>query len=299
MADLLQFLKQKHIGEVLTLASKIIETKTDTSAYDGFMLIAENNILSVPLYDSKENGYTAFLDILDILYYLSTEDLKNNTFTEKLQKKTCGELADYSKLDPFIKVTDTSNLIQVLQISSQDYRSLHRFPVVDSQGKLKGIVSQSLLVRFLEPHTKKFDFGTLQVGVLGLGIDKQVITISEDSSLSAAIRKLRESKVSGIGVIDHTGKLVGNFGATALKFLGLKVIDSINITLKDFLHQKPDTKEESTIVVTKQTTAHQVITKFTTSGVHRIFVVDEKGHPIGIISLGDIIELFFRHILIE
>jgi len=299
MADLLQFLKQKQIGEVLVLANKILEAKTSTNAYEGFKILAEHHILSIPLFDDKSQSYTAFLDILDILFYLTNKEIHLNNFEEKLKEKTCGELANFSKLDPFIKITDTTNLIQVLQLSSQDYKSLHRFPVMDSTGKVKGIVSQSLLVRFLEPHTKKFDFGTLNIGLLGVGLDKQVITISEDESVAAAIQKLRNFGISGIGVVDKDGKLIGNFGATAVKFLGLKVIDIVNVTLKQFLTSKPGTHEETTVTATKQTTAHQAITKFTTTGAHRIFVVDENHHPIGIISLSDIIELFFRHIIIE
>jgi len=284
----------------LNQGHNIIEARTTTNAYEGFRLLATHNILSIPLYDEKAESYTSFLDILDILYYLTHQGTVISNFEAKLKEKTCGELADYSKLDPFIKITDTSNLIQVLQISSQDYRSLHRFPVVDATGKVKGIVSQSLLVKFLEPHTKKFDFGTLSIGVLGLGLDKQVITISQEESVAAAIQKLHDSRVSGIGIIDSTGKLVGNFAATSLKSLGEKVVNMVNLTLKEFLHSnKQATPDESTITVTKQTTAHQVITNFKTHAVHRIFVINESHQPIGIISLGDIIELFFRHILIE
>jgi len=280
-------------------SNKIIEAQTTTNAFEGFNLITHNNILSIPLYDAKANNYTAFLDILDILYYLTQKGTIISNFEDKLTGVTCGELADFSKLDPFIKVTESSNLIQVLQLSTQDYKSLHRFPVVDSEGKVKGIVSQSLLVKFLEPHTKKFDFGTLSISILGLGLDKQVITISENESVAAAIQKLREAHVSGIGIVDSSGKLVGNFSATALKFLGLKVVNMVHMTLKEFLQSKPDTKEESTLMVNKHATASQVITQFKTSGVHRIFVVNESHEPIGIISLADIIELFFRHILIE
>jgi len=227
-------------------------------------------------------------------------------FLKKLQAKTCGQLSDFSKLDPFIKITETTNLIKVLQLSSQDYRSLHRFPVVDNDAKLRGIVSQSLLVRYLEPHTRKFDFGTLSVGVLGLGLDKQVISVTEDDSVLHAIQKLKQHQISGIGIIDKTGKLIGNFDATAVKYFGSnpyfgdKVLDIVKVTLKEFISSLSlPTNTEYPVTVTKQTIAHQAILKFTNHRVHRVFVVDEEKKPIGIISLVDVIELFFRHLIIE
>jgi len=303
MGDLVQFLKQKSIGEVSVLNPHLIEAKTSTNALDGYKLLVQHNILSIPLYDEQINNYTSFLDIMDILYFL-THDGPEGLNLEKLQSKTCGQLADFSKLDPFIKITETTNLIKVLQISSQDYRSLHRFPVVDQEGKLRGIVSQSLLVRYLEPHSRKFDFGTLSVGVLGLGLDKKVITVTEDDTVLLAIQKLKQHKISGVGIIDNNGILIGNFDATAVKYFGIgdKVFDALKVTMKEFLNsyltQTPKDIEYP-VCVTKQTIFHQAILKFNHHGVHRIFVVDEEKKPIGIISLVDVIELFFRHILIE
>jgi len=302
MGDLVQFLRQKTIGEVVEQFKfgKMIEAKTTTNALDGFNLLISNNILSIPLFDDTQGTFTCFLDLMDILWFLTKDSIEDLNNEEKLKQKTCGQIADYSKLDPFIKITSDTNLIRVLQTVSQDCMSLHRMPVVNSEGKLISIVSQSLLVRFLEPHTKKFDFGTLSIGTLGLGLDKAVVTVKEEESVQVAVQKLKQHKVSGIGIVDQEGRLKGTFSPSALKYFGIgnKVLSIGGSTMREFVASVQLPKEYP-LSVMKTATACQVISTFSQSGTHRIFVVDSENRPEGIISLVDVIDLFFRHILIE
>jgi CBS domain-containing protein len=67
------------------------------------------------------------------------------------------------------------------------------------------------------------------------------------------------------------------------------------ITLKDFV----DKQNRDVIAVTMKTKASKAVKMASSKGVHRIFVVNAEKKPIGVISLVDIIYLFFRHILIE
>jgi len=307
MADLVKFLKGSSIKEVIGEFPKIIQGSTTDSALDGFKKLVDNNVLSIPLYDSSKNNFNSFLDILDVLHYTTKDSVKDGNVEEKIKSVTCGEIANYSKLDPFVPITSDTNLIRVLQIVTQEHRSLHRLPVVDSDGKLIGIASQSRIVAFLEPHTSKFDFGHSNVGQLGLGLDKKVVTVLETDTVSTAIKKLKEHKISGVGVVDSEGKIVGDFSATDIKYFGADVNSSSNLlhlgstALKDFaskLHV-PSNISPYPVRVTKGVSTQKVISLFKQTGSHRIFVVNDHQQPIGLISLVDIIELFFRHMLIE
>jgi len=50
--------------------------------------------------------------------------------------------------------------------------------------------------------------------------------------------------------------------------------------------------------VSKANTTQHVVQKFIDTKAHRLYIVDKEGAPIGIISLVDVIELFFRHLII-
>jgi CBS domain-containing protein len=89
-------------------------------------------------------------------------------------------------------------------------------------GELYGILSQSKVVRFFSRHMGEFDFGTLPISNLNLGIRfkkarlisysiRKVQTIGGDSTVFDALKKIREAKVSGLGIVNDEGKLIGLF----------------------------------------------------------------------------------------
>jgi len=300
MADLVKFLREKTLRQIIrAFPTGIVEGKTVDSAEEGFKKLMDNNISSIPLHDGKK-GYVAFMDILDILFYVTKDDIRDLENDNKLKTVTCGKLANYSELDAFLQIPEETNLIKVLQIVCHNF-NLHRFPVTNTESKLIGIVSQSQLVHFLEPHTSKFDFGNSTIGQLGLGLEKVVVTVSENDSVMKAIQTLKEHKVTGIGVVNSNGQLIGNFSASDLKMFGIgfKILNVASGTMKDFIAALQIPKHiHYPVTVTKAHTAQKVVSLIKETGVHRVYIVDDK-KPIGIISLVDILELFFRHLLIE
>ena len=204
------------------------------------------------------------------------------------------------------------------------HASLARLPVVDENGKLVGILSQSRLVRFLGQHVKQFDFGSLTIKQTNLGVQcafspfssistllplsdracRKVIAVSAKDKVATALAEIKSRKVSAVAVVDDNGVLVGNFSATDLKALGyeddiatIAGLDPLSKFVDKVKASAPD--DEYPIAVEKTATTASVIKKFASAGVHRIYVVDAMRKPVGIVSLVDIIELFIRHILIE
>jgi len=160
-------------------------------------------------------------------------------------------------------------------------------------------------VSWLAPHVSKFDFGKSPIAQIGLGLENaNVVTVNETDVVATALQKIQANSVGGVGIVDKHGKLIGNFSATDLKYFGIKS-NTLHIgqsTMNDFLHalQVPQiTGIEYPYTVTKANTTHQVVQKFVDTKAHRLYVVDKEGKPIGVIALLDLIELFFRHILIE
>jgi len=300
MADVVTFLKEKTLAQVVK-SSNIVEANTTDTAYDGFRKLVDNGILSVPLKNPSDGTYVAFLDVLDILHYVAI--VPSGTVESSLKTITCQAIANLSKRNNFVPIHDSTNLINVIQTFCTNYKDLHRLPMIDNHGKLIGVVSQSLLVTWLAPHVTKFDFGKQTVGQLGLGLEiKSVITVHKTDQVSVALQKIKDNSVSAVGVVDENGKLVGNFSASDIKYVGLsQTLKLSSSTLADFLSalQLPKNGSDYPYTVTKNNHMTTVVKKFCDTKAHRLFVVDGHGAPIGVISLVDIIELFLRHILIE
>jgi len=213
------------------------------------------------------------------------------------------ELSNVSKRNHFNPIKDSTNLIKVVQTFVTNYKGLHRLPIINSDGVLTGIASQSLLVSWLAPHISKFDFGQQSVGQLGVGLEvPSVVCVTITDKVSTAVKKIKEKSVSAVGIVDEHGKLVGNFSASDIKHFGLGATLQLgSTTMTDFLKalKIPKNNTDYPYTVTKHTHMTSVVKKFSDTKAHRLYIVDTHGAPIGVIALVDVIEMFLRHILIE
>src|SRR4051812_24521166 len=104
-----------------------------------------------------------------MLVFLIVQGVPAETVETSLKSVTCQALANLSKRNNFVPVHDSTNLVKVIQTFCTNYKDLHRFvlvyflqknytkscekflrtfyrlPMIDKDGKLIGIVSQSLL----------------------------------------------------------------------------------------------------------------------------------------------------------
>eukprot|EP01126_Amoeba_proteus_P038188 TRINITY_DN3973_c0_g1_i13.p1 TRINITY_DN3973_c0_g1~~TRINITY_DN3973_c0_g1_i13.p1 ORF type:complete len:157 (+),score=14.18 TRINITY_DN3973_c0_g1_i13:489-959(+) len=90
---------------------------------------------------------------------------------------------------------------------SIDHRNLHRLAVT-SGDRFVGILTQSRIVRKFSLHISDFNFGNQYIRDLNLGI-KPVVTVNENDTVTDAINCICKNKISGVGIIDKDGKLIG------------------------------------------------------------------------------------------
>lgn len=186
----------------------------------------------------------------------------------------------------------------------------HRYAVTDSAGKVLSILSQSQLVRSLLPYIQGTELATKTVSELRLGY-KPVLSISVDAPASQAFKKMQASKVTGLAVLDSaTSKLVGSISASDLKEIGsdASLFERVLLPVGEFWAEtlkkskRRDSRATSpsarrqVYLVTPQDTIGTVFDKFSSTRVHRLFVVDDSSKPLGVISLSDIIEQIWKFV---
>jgi len=121
---------------------------------------------------------------------------------------------------------------------------------------------------------------------------------------------MTEKKVSGIAVVNSEGKLTGNISVSDFKLAHYEnsFWDLLNLPVKEYLLRLTDksvTKirphvfamvqekgNDPVVVSVKLEDTLITVVKFITFySVHRLFVTDATGKPIGVISLHDILQL--------
>lgn len=110
-------------------------------------------------------------------------------------------------------------------------KKLHRVPIVEKDGKLANLISQSSVVDFL--FKNKFvwekDLGALtmtEANLHNITAKSELFSVQSDKTALAAFTLLHEKRVSGLPVVDEHNKLVANISVQDLKVRNLFLVFS-------------------------------------------------------------------------
>jgi CBS domain-containing protein len=112
-------------------------------------------------------------------------------------------------------VREGSSLFSVVELFAK--HQVHRVPVIDFQGRVSNLLTQSSVVSYLAAHIDKL--GSIHhqtVGALMLG-HKDVITIGVNARAIDAFKVMTDRGISAVGVVDEEGKLVGNISVRDIR----------------------------------------------------------------------------------
>ena len=174
---------------------------------------------------------------------------------------------------------------------------VHRVPVIDGSGELVSLLSQSRITQFLSQHMLKFPIVNKSIGELSLGLRPHIICVKATDLTVSAFHAMRKNRVSGVGVVDDSGALIGVLSVTDLRSVGYddQLFRRLYTTVGDFIAtaQNANAAKPRTVITVKlNNSVAQVFELFNKYGIHRLYVVDAENRPIGVISLGDLLKLF-------
>ncbi len=112
------------------------------------------------------------------------------------------------------------------------------------------------------------------------------VTIRADDALGLALHKMMEYNVGALLVDDADGRLIGILTERdyLMKVVGL-IDDYARLPVRDFMTENPECVRSEDILAI-------ALHKMDIGGYRHLPVVDSEGHPIGIISVRDVI----RHV---
>jgi len=288
----------------------VVVVKSNETPYEGFKKLLENNILSAPVYDLVAKKYTGFLDMKDLISFVVfvDDDQKSNvpnnlqaiiTSGCKLFKvPTEGVSCTYlSRRNSFHPVSKSDSLLDVCKILA---KGLHRVPVVDDNGEVVDIISQSSIISFLHKHASQTKHETvLTIKELHIGTNA-VISATADTKAIDVFRLMDNKKISGVAVVDEEGKLIGNTSGSDLKlFIKTLSVDILQEPITQFLkkiRQESVEIRSPTISCSSRDTLSMLIGKLASTKVHKIFVADDSSgyKPLAVVSITDILRYFMK-----
>jgi len=297
------------VERLLPRGRKVYTAHRYESLPDAFKKMVDNNVLALPVLN-QSGGYFGVLEVLDLVGYVSdllsdVGDAKKIDVEKMLAKEHTFAKASVNmvmkypigKRNPFHPLMKGSSLFSAWEALAMT--GLHRVPVVDEEGKLVDLITQSMLVDFLwqniEQIGQKADKEVKDLA--NPSHQSQVLTINEGTKAIIAFRQMVREGVSGMAVVDQHGKLVDNISLRDLRGIrpDISVFWHLWSPLSDYKatvrEQFPEKTPKEVIYVLPTDTLYTVVEKMATKHIHRVFVVEsvESMKPLRVISQVDIL----------
>jgi len=286
----------------------VVVVSSSDSLEEGFQKLSTANVLSAPVFNEETKQYTGFLDMRDLVSsVVFIADQATSAATKTLadlfvNAKWVGgafSVTYLSRRNAFKSVKATDSLDHVCQLLSQKTGAskLKRVAVVDDNDRVVGIVSQTTLVTFLNKELAAHHLHAAKtVAELELG-SAPVQTLETSVPALEAFRLMDAKRITGLGIVDDSGRLVGNISARDLKLFVKQIdFDRLLQPLGEFIKELRQSAVDivsPTISVFPEATFDLVVGKLAATRVHRIFVTDAEAtfRPIRVISLVDVLHL--------
>jgi len=278
----------------------------DDKVIDVYKGLIKHGFLSVPVLQKTKNLWHGFIDLSDIVTCIIAAfgDLKMESEKdfwtaidrdEAFQKKLVKDVVRFplTRRNPFYPLLKGFSLFTAIEALAK-YPNLHRIPVIDHDRKLVDMITQSQVISFFNKN----------INLLGAIKNKPihfipsarstVAKISDKETAIEAFKLLHFKEISGLAVVDDNDRLVGAISASDLKLIRYdggsfgRLYETIH---KFLLKAKREGVERppGPVVLSPNDTIEVALKKFQENGVHRLFVVDEKMHAIGVVALKDIL----------
>ena len=154
----------------LLKGQKVIEIAAEAPLAGGCETLVTNGVSSAPVFSSKTSTYVGMLDYRDIVSFVlvafhrrqlekvdELEEPRLNDLVKRVVTGGAGDgevearmVSDLSHHNPFYSVLEASPLSTAIDILGKN--GVHRMNVLGDDGKVKGVLSQTDIVRFLIKH---------------------------------------------------------------------------------------------------------------------------------------------------
>jgi len=294
-----RLLSETTVGDLLKLREKpLVTVAASTTVGDAMKLLSEHNILSLPVAkDNKE--FLGFVDVLDIASFVlgrwksisyTTDEI--NFPSEVIFDETVGHILNLSHANPTAFIVSTATLYELIKefLDPKNYYRLHRIAVTNKEGDIINVVSQSDLVFFAYEHLDVIP-EIRRDALLGdmKGLIRTPLMVRIDASFVDALECLCKNKISGLALVDHEYKLSGNISVSDLRGLNPLAFEFFNGSTLQFLFKGTDSQGKPTQSLGQGNSFGDAITRLAKERIHRLYIVSDTGHPVGFLSLIDVI----------
>jgi CBS domain-containing protein len=278
---------------------RLLFLSKDDTVGDLLSLLTKHGILSAPIYDDDANMFAGSVDVLDLVTYCVKQMGRGTLIDDTYFKRTpVGKIVNISGRNRWRPI-DRRAPLRIL-FDTLSLPDVHRVPVVDNkegkpEQKVLGLVTQSQVLGWLWEQREKEGFPQ-DIRRLKLKNWKSPVIcgtdmlwlVEKETALAEAFHTIKRQRVTGVGVVNEAGELMGNVSASDIKVgvaSGKQLLDMLTMSLEQFLTLKGSLmididrplSHRQPITATPEDTMEQVLEKLITHRIHRLWIVESDG----------------------
>ncbi|KAL3085177.1 hypothetical protein niasHS_010246 [Heterodera schachtii] len=297
------FMKAHKCYDIIPTSSKLVVFDTELPVSKAFFALVYNGVRAAPLFDSKSQEFIGMLTITDFIqilhkYYKNDQIDNGMKQLEEHKISTWREIfREENSVKSFITIDPLESLHKAAQLLCE--HKIHRLPVLEhSTGNILYILTHKRLIKFLYLYINDLPrppFMDKTPKELGIGSWGDICTISKDTPLIEAMKIFLAKRVSALPLLDSDGRVVDIYAKfDAINLAADKTYDKLDVTVFEALQQRSEWFE-GVRKCSEKDSLMTVIDVIVKAEVHRLVVVDDDNHVVGIISLSDILS----HLVLE
>eukprot|EP00123_Amoebidium_parasiticum_P012995 comp21700_c0_seq1/m.30623 comp21700_c0_seq1/g.30623 ORF comp21700_c0_seq1/g.30623 comp21700_c0_seq1/m.30623 type:complete len:324 (-) comp21700_c0_seq1:213-1184(-) len=267
------------VADFVATQQPLITTTAAATVGETRALLNERGIQSVPVL-SATGEYLGILSLVDLADYLLWYQDEHRDAPEAGLAIPLHRILGLYDANDALKVRTTDTLRDVVKLMKQ--RRAHRLLVQDPAGAVVAVITQMGLLRILHENVDDlYDQPAATLASLGLAAKPLVTCTTTDPALGT-LQRLRDAHISGLGVVDGQGRLVGELSLAAVRALDEEHTAALRTaTVGALMGERPP------LTCGPDTALRQVVAMLHTQRQYRVFVVDNERRPVGVVTLTD------------
>ncbi|XP_071959861.1 5'-AMP-activated protein kinase subunit gamma-1-like isoform X10 [Antedon mediterranea] len=288
-----RFMKAHKCYEIIPTSSKLVVFDTQLLVKKAFYALVYNGVRAAPLWDSAKQDFVGMLTITDFIsilqYYYTTPYEK----MDKLEEHKIATWRDVLKVKqrPLVFTHPDASLFEAVRMLIQE--KIHRLPVLDkTTGNVIYILTHKRILKFLsllKTEIKRPALLKKSIKDLGIGTYSNIATARKDTPLITALNTFVERRVSALPVVDENNRIVDIYAKfDVINLAAEKTYNNLDVTIEQALKHR-ETYFEGVAKCKANESLETIIEKIIKAEVHRLIIVDNEDHLVGVVSLSDLL----------
>ncbi|OBS60577.1 hypothetical protein A6R68_08282, partial [Neotoma lepida] len=275
----MHFMQEHTCYDAMATSSKLVIFDTMLEIKKAFFAMVANGVRAAPLWDSKKQSFVGMLTITDFILVLHRYYRSPLIYLQGCFK-------------PLVSISPNDSLFEAVYTLIKN--RIHRLPVLDPvSGTVLYILTHKRLLKFLHIFgalLPRPSFLCRTIQDLGIGTFRDLAVVLETAPILTALDIFVDRRVSALPVVNESGQVVGLYSRfDVIHLAAQQTYNHLDMSVGEALRQRTLCLE-GVLCCQPHESLGEVIDRIAREQVHRLVLVDETQHLLGVVSLSDILQ---------